>query len=246
MDVTPVGTRGRIISFPELGTTNLFLILGPKTTYLCDTFLGPEPMKKVRTMLEAEGRSQPIALFNSHKDWDHVWGNCAFPDSTIIATEACVANMRESFAAELAEYGEMAQGQVLPAYPNLAFTGRLVYPDDDVLFLSTPGHTDGSGSCFDRVDGTLFVGDNVEFPIPYLFSTDLTSYADTLRSYLDMNPTTLITGHGQRETMTLDLVRVNLAYVMAMAAGEQPDETRWDERAHSVHRQNVRWLADHS
>ena len=238
MKITPIGSRGRIVSFPELDTTNVYLILAPQTTYLCDTFLGPEPMERIKTMLAAQGRTQPIVIFNSHKDWDHVWGNCAFPGGAIIATEQCAANMHTHFADEWSRFGEAAQGEVKPVYPNLLFTGRLLFPADGVLFFSTPGHTDGSGSCLDLKDKVLFVADNVEYPLPYIFSHDLESYTRTLQDCVALNPAGIVNGHGTVETMTLDLLRSTLAYVEALAAGAEPDKQGWDEQAHAVHQQN--------
>ena len=245
MRIELVGTRGRIVSFPELSRTNLYLVYGPEHTFLCDTFLGPEPMERVKKMLTADGRTQPVVVFNSHKDWDHIWGNCAFPGSTIVATEQCAVNARSHFAAEWANYGDMAQGDVVPVFPNLLFTGRLLFPDDGVLFISSPGHTNGSASCIDLQDSVLYLGDNVEAPLPYLYSPDLKSYAKTLSTYLSLNPATFVTGHGERETMTLSLVRANLAYVTAMSAGDTLDDPSWDEQTRAIHRQNLEWLAKH-
>jgi cyclase len=243
MIVTPVGQRGRIISFPELGITNIYLVLAPRRTFVCDTFLGPEPMAQVKALLAAEGRTQPIVVFNSHKDWDHVWGNCAFPDAQFVSTEECAANLRQHFAGELEEYGGMAQGEVVPLYPTLLFTDRLIFADDRVLFLATPGHTSGSGSCLDMEDSVLYVGDNVESPVPHLLWSDLAAYSRTLDLYLALGPAAMVTGHGPVEAMTADTVRMNLAYVRAMADGVGVDVSGWSEYGKTVHRENVRRLA---
>ena len=245
MRIESVGARGRIVSFPELSRTNLYLVYGAEHTFLCDTFLGPAPMGPIKKMLTADGRTQPVVVFNSHQDWDHIWGNCAFPGSTIVATEQCAVNARSHFAIEWAKYSDMAQGEVVPVYPNLLFTGRLLFPDDGVLFFSSPGHTNGSASCIDLQDSVLYLGDNVEAPLPYLFSPDLKRYAESVSAYLSLNPATIVTGHGERETMTLDLVRSNLAYVTALAAGEALDVASWDEGARAMHQQNLAWLAEH-
>ncbi len=239
MIVTPVGERGRIVSFPELGVTNICLILASRATFVCDTFLGPEPMMRIKALLAAEGRTQPFVVFNSHKDWDHVWGNCAFPGSQIVATEQCEVNLRERFGTELQQYGHMAQGEVVPVYPNLLFTDRLFYADDRVLFLATPGHTSCSASCLDREDNVLYVGDNVESPIPHLLSPDLEAYGRTLDLYLSLDPASIVTGHGPLDTMTFDLVRANRAYVRAVADGTDMDVSGWSEYAQAVHRENV-------
>lgn len=243
MVVTPVGQRGRIVSFPELGTTNIYLVLASRRTFVCDTFLGPEPMAEVKAFLAAEGRTQPIVVFNSHKDWDHVWGNCAFPDAQFVATEECAANLYEHFASELEQYGGMAQGEIVSVYPSLLFSDRLVFADDRVLFLATPGHTSGSASCLDMTDNVLYVGDNVEFPVPHLLCSDLDAYSRTLDLYLSLSPAALVTGHGPLGTATLETLRANLAYVRAVAAGVEVDVSGWSEYGRAVHLENVARLA---
>lgn len=246
MHLESVGKRGKVISFPELDQTNIYLIFGPTRTFLCDTFLGPDPMEDVIKFLANQGRTQPVVVFNSHKDWDHVWGNCAFPGSTILATERSAAYLQKHFASELAEYGDWAQGDVEPVFPNLLFTGQIFFPEDQVLFFSSPGHTDGSASCLDLDDGILFVGDNVEYPLPYLYSKDLKSYVETLTEYLRLEPKSIITGHGVRDRMTIDLIRANLDYVRAIEVGTELDGDSWNESHRAIHQQNLSWLADNS
>jgi len=243
MQITPIGNRGRLISYPELGITNTYLILAPKASYLCDTFLGPQAMQPIQQLLAAEGRTQPLVIFNTHKDWDHVWGNCAFPNATIVATETCRANMAKHFDEEWEAFGEQAQGQVRPVLPNLTFSGRLHFVPDEVLIFSSPGHTDGSASCFDLQDRVLVAGDNLEAPLPYLFSADLESYQRTLEHYLSLEPSQLITGHGALDTMTPQLLKGNLAYVRSLAAGEEPDQSQWSEQARQLHQGNLSRLA---
>lgn len=135
MQFTQVGSRGRVVSFPELGTTHIYLVFGPRHTFICDTFLGPAAMEGVLEYLAAEGRAQPAIVFNSHKDWDHVWGNCAFPEVPIIATGWCRQTMAESFVSELDHYHEYARGEVTLALPNLTFSRSLHFEDDQVTFF---------------------------------------------------------------------------------------------------------------
>lgn len=242
MQITPIGSRGYLFSYPELEITNVYLILAEQNTFLCDTFLGPAAMVPIKQFLERKARTQPIIIFNSHKDWDHVWGNCAFADSMILASQQCRDNLEKNFEEEWRAFGTQALGDVQLVLPNLAFTGRVSFHQDQVLFFSSPGHTNGSTSCWDLRDKVLFVGDNVEHPLPYLYAADLKSYAATLESYLDLPLAQIITGHGALERMTRTLVRRNLDYINALAEGLQPKEDDWTSAAHKVHAQNLAQL----
>ncbi len=85
----------------------------------------------------------------------------------------------------------------------------------------------------------LVAGDNLEHPLPYLYSADLPSYVHSLESYLELEPKHIITGHGPAQVMTLDLLHKNLAYIEALAAGREPDRSAWDDQTHKLHEQNM-------
>lgn len=211
MKIKRINERNIMISFPELEQTNILVIYGESFTYICDTFLGPEPMEKVKDIIKEDKREKPIILFNSHGDWDHIWGNSAFPDSIIIAHYKCREYIENHFYEDLDKNSNYAKGEIRPFYPNLLFEKGIFFADDDVEFFYTPGHTDDSASCFDRKTKTLFVGDNVEAPVPHLQSKDIQSYINTLEKYIEMQPKTIITGHGKEGSIIL--INSNLTYL---------------------------------
>ncbi len=78
--------------------------------------------------------------------------------------------------------------------------------------IATPGHTPGHMSYFDEREGTLFTGDAMIsmagklttvmtppwwFPIPRIFSWDRDLANASSRKLLDVQPTTVVTGHGR-------------------------------------------------
>ncbi len=236
MEINYINERNIIISFPEF-ETNIFIIYGEKYTYICDTFLGPESMNKVKDMIIKDKREQPIIVFNSHRDWDHVWGNCAFENSTIIAHYKCREYLEKHFLEDLEKKSHFAKGKVLPCYPNLLFTDRILFPDDDIEFFYTPGHTEDSSSCYDRKTKTLFVGDNVEPLIPIIQNKDLKSYINTLKKYIDIQPEVIITGHGKDGTM--NLLNSNLNYLEKLDSGEDIGNLVTDEKIIKIHKTNI-------
>lgn len=240
MQFKRLGARATVFSFPELGQTNLLAIYGNRFTYICDTFLGPEPMEEIKQVIKDDGRNQPIIIFNSHSDWDHVWGNCAFDQSIIISHEQCRANLENNFSNELSANSQYAMGKIKPQFPNLLFKERLIFPDDDLEFFYTPGHTNDSASCIDKKSGVLFIGDNVEYPIPYLQSTDLKGYIISLKKYIELEPNYIVTGHGGDATM--DLVFSNLDYITKLYNVELMDEAKWNNEQKGRHKMNLEFL----
>jgi glyoxylase-like metal-dependent hydrolase (beta-lactamase superfamily II) len=235
---TRVGKRGTLFSFRELEglETCVYLIEGPRHAFVIDTFLGPKSMDIVKKRLARALRDKPAVVVNTHFHWDHVWGNCAFPGSPVVAHESCRAKIGRVGEKELKAHGSMQQGNVKLVLPNCTFTDRLVYEDDEVELFRSPGHSPDSISVHDRRDRVLLVGDNVEEPLPYLYSTDLAAYERTLESYLSLGAQRIIAGHCAR--VTRGTIKGNLAYVRAFRNGGTGKYDKGQFR--QTHRQNLR------
>jgi glyoxylase-like metal-dependent hydrolase (beta-lactamase superfamily II) len=235
MKVQKIGTRGLVFTFFELDNcpTNVFVVHGRTHTFVCDTFLGPHPMEKIINYVAHENNQ--FIIFNSHSHWDHIWGNCAF-ESLIISHRACREIIIQEGESELEQYRKYTQGDVKIVLPTVTFTESISFPDEGIHLFYTPGHTRDSASCLDCVDNTLFVGDNVEAPIPYLDYDDLTVYTYTLQTYLTMNPDTIIPGHGNIADKSL--VQENLEYVDAFM---QNNTEKYEEEFYQpIHQINVK------
>jgi len=213
-----IGSRGFLFCFPDLGGTNTLVIEGTSFRFFLDTFLGPDPIREIESyMVQALGVKTAVA-FNSHADWDHIWGNSVFCDRIIIAHVDCRRRAMVEGPGDLVRYAEHMHGRVELVLPSCLFETRLDFPDEQVSFFHTPGHTRDSSSCFDAADGVLFAGDNVESPVPYVSSPDLEAYIRTLESYLALGPRVVVPGHG--EPRDLGLVASNLEYLRALSRGE--------------------------
>jgi len=242
MQIKRIGQRTLIFSFPELEQVNLLAVYGKTYTYLCDTFLGPVPMEEIKSFFSKENRNQPIVVFNSHWDWDHVWGNCAFPSSMIVGHKLCRENLEKGFWSELERNKQHVMGDVKPLFPNVLFTDRLSFPEDEVEFIHTPGHTNDSSSCYDKKEDVLYVGDNVEYPIPYVSDRDIKTYISTLEKYLEWNPSYIVTGHGN--IFTMELIQSNLAYLKSLISNEHFDQSNWNEEIKQRHQLNIEMIKE--
>lgn len=232
--IARLSNRCRIITFDD--GISILLICGPEHTFLCDTHLGPESMQEIIPLLAQESVEDVPVIFNSHSDWDHIWGNCSFPDSVILAHESCLTRMKERGLFDLTRLSSLARGEVVIRYPNLLFSERIIFETDDVVFIHAPGHTLDSSICLDRKDKILFLGDLVEDPIPYLDWTDLERYLDTLAMLLDLPPCIMVSAHSG--IVDRELISRNIAYITSMRDGLEVDASIFGEYA-SVHRFNL-------
>ena len=194
--MTQVGTRGILCSFDDPYFTNVYIILSSERVFVLDTFLGSRPMDQIRELLNEKGfHDWPVVIFNSHADYDHCWGNNELASTMIIGLKNCRERILSEGEIALEKYASHKRGDVILKAPNVTFTQKLIFPEDNVEFFFTPGHTLDSSSCYDAKDKVLFVGDNIESPFPYLNHPNFNQFIISLEMYLKMNWKVIISGH---------------------------------------------------
>jgi glyoxylase-like metal-dependent hydrolase (beta-lactamase superfamily II) len=234
MIIQQTGSRGTILTFDD--GISVFLIHGSRFHLLCDTHLGPQSMEKVISFLADKIRPDPVIVFNSHSDWDHIWGNCSFPDSLIIGHEFCRNRIIERGSFDLQQNFSLCRGDVVLTPPLLTFSDRLVFENEDIEFSYAPGHTIDSAICYDKRDQVLYLGDLVEDPIPYLDAEDLDTYIKTLQTIFSHPARVLISAHSG--IVTRDLVNQNISYIAKVKEGIQINPEEFGSYQ-SVHRWNM-------
>jgi cyclase len=208
-----IGTRGILVSFDDPYYTNIYIIIGCEHVFVLDTFLGNDPMSLVKKIIVDENSAHlPIIIFNSHADYDHYWGNGAFENATIVGHDLCRKRILSEGKTALMEYASHKRGDVQIRPPAQTFRETLNFKDDRLFFFYTPGHTTDSSSCYDEVDKLLFVGDNIESPIPYMNQPNFDEYIHTLERYNDFQWKFLIAGHDP-PLETKDLLNRNINYL---------------------------------
>jgi len=234
MHIQTIGKRGVMFTFDD--NISVYLIAADKRVFLCDSHLGPRSMEAVRQYIRQRWPDREIVLFNSHADWDHIWGNCAFPGALIIGHETCRARIRETGQYDLERLADQHRGDIVLVPPNLTFSAELSFPEEEVSFIHAPGHTADSALCFDRRDAVLFVGDLVEAPLPYLDFLDLASYIKTLEIIKQMPAKIKISAHSG--IVDEGLIDRNIAYLRAVLLRE-PVDAGADETCQHIHRINI-------
>lgn len=243
MKVQKVGSRGYLFTFDEPYKTNLYVINATHHLFICDTFLGPDPIKDVMKFLDKEKcTTKPVVVFNSHYDYDHIWGNSEFKDSIILAHELCRKMIKDEGEDDLKKYESHKRGEITLALPNVVFKEKKSFLEDEVEFYHTPGHTEDSSSCYDHVDEVLFVGDNLESPYPYIRILNIETYIETLEEYLTRDVNFIVSGH---DDLMKDnqLIKSNLTYLQNLNQN-QVDSTKFSKEQRGIHYSNITQLGE--
>lgn len=216
MRVEKVKTRGYLFTFDDLVEeyecmTSIYAINSNRYIFICDTYLGPVAAGEVVEYLKEACGEKPIIVFNSHSDWDHIWGNCFFENEILLSHRLCRERIEENGAESLERLSRYQNGEVKLVKPNLIFEDEICFPEEGVRFFYTPGHTVDSASCFDEFDGTIYAGDNLELPNPYIQWDNLKGYENTLENYLGMDCEVFISAHSG--VISKDIIGRNLEYV---------------------------------
>lgn len=196
------------------------IILGETVSAVVDALIRPEDMVPVRELLDRHGR--PALIVNTHADWDHSWGNAAFPDTPIIAHRLCRAAMltegQRTLVKKQAEEPERYRGVTIVP-PTITFAE---FMDIDLggLTLSIhhlPGHTADEAIVHLPETGFFFAGDAAEWPIPTTEAGPLGPWADALHMWAARGDVrTVVPSHGP--IGDAQLLRDNAAYLDALLA----------------------------
>ncbi len=241
MEIKRIGDRGAIFTFKDPYFTNSFVITTNEQIIICDTFCGPDSMKEIRKFIEQDkGLVRQLVIFNSHYHYDHIWGNCEFPDESIYAHSLCYNKILENGERDLKSHAKHTRGEVKLTLPNQLFTSNVLFDDGRIMLFHSPGHTIDSSSCIDYEDGVLFVGDNVETPFPYIYDSDIDQYIATLVEYVSMDWKYLVAGH---DPLMLDarLIESNIDYLEQLRDWEV-NLVDLDRRNRSHHIMNLAFL----
>lgn len=233
-EVSKIGNRGTLFTFED--DTAVYLIHSDEKWFLCDTHLGPQSMEFIQKHISMQSNTKDIIVFNTHSDWDHIWGNCVFQGGIIIGHEMCRSRMKEIGKFDLERLTEYHCGSIKLVLPNVTFSERLTFAEDDIEFIYAPGHTVDSSVCFDRQDSVLFVGDLVEDPIPYLDFIDLETYSKTLEFIKNFPAKIKISAHSG--IIDHGLIDRNIAYIQKVLHGNSIDPSVYQGCLH-VHNFNI-------
>ena len=230
MRVERIGKRGHlfIFEFGDVGTdtANIYVIKSKTHWFVIDTFLGPDAIAEIRTVLNTDFTEKPTIVVNTHAHFDHFWGNCAFQQTTIVAHTLCKQDIDSPQQVEFLEKNTCYQrGQVELVVPNLTFEKRMIFEEEGVELFHSPGHTRDAISCIDHQDQVLLVGDNIGRPVPSIYpGVKVQDYIETLERYRSLGLPNIISSHYNQ--IEDKLIAANLRYLRKL---QKDDTAEYDQ-----------------
>jgi len=216
------------------------LLVGSKTAVVIDTLARPEDMAPFLALIDEFGL--PCTVVDTHADWDHAWGNCAFPKSAIVGHTDCFKRLRSREAREtLARKRRERPGfysSVRLAPPTATFDTQMTIDAGgfDVELHHLPGHTSDSIVAYVPANGLLIAGDCVEDPFPLLESGPLDGWIAGLRSWAQRDVRTVVPAHGPISGP--ELLVANADYLASLRSGA-PCPVAGPPFYQEAHRRNI-------
>ena len=198
--------------------TSVYVIRGEKFNFLIDTLTGPETIAEVKDFIKKELPDRPLFIIYTHSHYDHTWGTCLFDNRIVVAHEKCYELLDINERERLKEKPEFADGEVEIILPDILFEESLNFPGEDLKLFYSPGHTVDSLSIYDEKEKVLFVGDNIELPLPMLQWKNLEGFKETLEGYLEMDFDILLSSHSRN--IDRKSIEDHLDYIKAVISGK--------------------------
>ncbi|MCJ7694098.1 MAG: MBL fold metallo-hydrolase [Anaerolineaceae bacterium] len=174
-------------------------VVGPQWAVVIDTLM-PQDTITMRDYIEND-LSVPVKyVINTHHHADHCWGNCFFPNATVIAHKLCRELMVEKSNPALVEAAKEN-----PQFKNLKIiTPHITFDEGSITLkvgkkqlrmFTTPGHSFDGISVLIEEDRVLFAGDAF-MPVPFIVGGDVEILSETTRLISKMSLENIIQGHG--------------------------------------------------
>jgi len=202
--------------------TTSTLLVSENTILLVDPNWLPHEIKMIREVTNHYLEGRQLYLLFTHSDYDHIIGANAFPEATVIATEAFAQNPTKDKVIEEILFFDESNYIIRDysiTYPKVDIIvnkdgQELELGDINLVFYLAPGHNADGMFTIVEESKTWIAGDylsDIEFPFIYHSSTE---YLDTLQkvdSILKAHKIDqLIPGHGNPTTSIKEIQKRKL------------------------------------
>jgi glyoxylase-like metal-dependent hydrolase (beta-lactamase superfamily II) len=198
------------------------VIAGPQWAIVIDTLALPNETLGIREFVEHELGVPVRYVINTHYHADHTWGNCFFPNATIIAHEHCRELLIERGIPSLdaATKQNPALRQVKIVLPHMTFSSgemTLKIGKKNLVISAALGHSDDGISILVEEDRILFAGDAF-MPIPYIVDGNVDDIIASIKRIGRMGLENIVQGHGDiiLRGEIESAVKDNLSYISAL------------------------------
>lgn len=217
--------RRRFTASAELGEMEVdaYVVTSKRYLVVLDTLLCPEDAAAMMKYMRQELHGRKLLVFNSHADWDHIWGNSYFTGShaaPIIAHDACLLRVQSSEAGhELATFraSDPLFRTVVLTPPTITFSHHLTIHGGDLTIhlLHAPGHERDHCAIWLPELRLLLAFDALELPLPLLNTPGgVPQMFSTLEQFRALHPTRVLCSHSR--TNSSDIIDANLTYLRTL------------------------------
>lgn len=196
-------------------------IAGPQWAIVIDTLM-PQETLEIRAFIEEKLNLPVRYVINTHHHADHCWGNCFFPNATIIGHELCRQMLvdRSPAALEVASQDNPLYRQLKIVPPSITFregSFNMKIGKKHLKLFPTPGHSNDGIAALIEEDRILFTGDAF-MPVPFIVEGDLDQYVETTEKIASMGLENIIQGHGDiiLRGEIEDKAKENITYLRAI------------------------------
>ncbi|MGC9347282.1 MAG: MBL fold metallo-hydrolase [Anaerolineae bacterium] len=217
---------------------NSVAVLTERGTVVVDALPFPDEARQIARFLEIRSGMDFASLILTHHHMDHVYGLYAFPEQLdVISHELCRQKLLEVGESSLREAQESDPSfeDVVLRIPTITFdTGEFFVEAGNKTFklFSLPGHTSDNIGVFIEEEEVLITGDAV-MAIPIIADGDWAQEIRTLRYIKELEPDTVVQGHGEvilRGEVQVVMDRY-IDYLMCVRdLAEKALNEGWDER----------------
>jgi len=176
------------------------VVAGPQWAVVIDTLALPEESQGIREFVEHELAVPIRYVINTHYHADHSWGNCFFPEATVIAHARCRELLIEQGLPSLENARQQNAGlrAVKLILPHMTFSrGELTLRvgKKNLLLFQALGHSRDGIAVLVEEDRVLFAGDAF-MPLPYVVDGDVDEMLASIKKIGRMGLENIIQGHG--------------------------------------------------
>ncbi|MFC5148580.1 MBL fold metallo-hydrolase [Streptomyces aureoversilis] len=204
---------------------NAGIVTGGGRTALIDTAATERRARLLRDAVTGAGAPLPSTIVNTHHHGDHTYGNCVFPEATVVGHREC---RRETLAAGLQLHGiwpwvEYGDVRITPAEVTYADSLSLHVGDTEVeLIHPGPAHTTGDTIAWLPQHRVVFTGDLVfNGGTPFLLMGSLEGSLRSLEVLRGLGAETVVPGHGPvTDAGVYDVIERYLRWLQELARTE--------------------------
>ena len=177
-------------------------VITPAGAILIDSMVFPEEAKAIRQFLTQRLNTTVRYIVNTHYHADHTYGNCFFPEATVVSSALCYEYLKTRGKEGLAQAKKQSPrvfGEVSLRIPSLVFesgTMEIRLGGKTLELRLSPGHSDDSITVLVREDRVMFAADTL-MPVPFFLDGSFDDLVQSLENLKGGSYENVIQGHGE-------------------------------------------------